>query len=525
MRFTSLKTKLIAGIGLLLVLAFGSSSLFLIHQKTGEMAADIYREVRSFSDLTAPPVISLYERYLAENSFVYFNREVQKFFSKTPVVTGIGVASYAGTVLYDSTDEQARQYEGEPRVIPRGAMLDRVQAAYPSYFLTSGRVVFLKSLESGGVASVDLTDHDVAPIDPLDRIVDVVYPMRAQYAVVYSPSYEVLDQRIRALWINMTLLTVAALLATLAYAYFFSTGVTRPLKTLQAGAVQLGQGDFKTRVVVKTHDEVGLLAGTFNKMAEDLEKSVEAKMFQARVGKELELAATIQKQLLPKSMPKIPGLEIAAGIIPAEQVGGDVFDFFSPNPENHFGYVGDVTGHGVPAALVVSIANALFHSYSPLNDPKRILEETNKILKAKTTTTMFVTLVLWHWNTVTEQLTLVSAGHEVALKFSAKEVKTDELEKGGIALGMLPDVGPLLKPQAVTLEKGDCVILYTDGVPESWRNEKEQYGMPNFKRVVTQSCDLPTAESIKIALLADVKQWSQGYEQKDDITMMVIKRT
>ena len=102
--------------------------------------------------------------------------------------------------------------------------------------------------------------------------------------------------------------------------------------------------------------------------------------------------------------------------------------------------------------------------------------------------------------------------------------KTDEMEKGGLALGMMPDISTLLRDQVVTLSTGDCLVFYTDGVPETWRNEKEQYGMPEFKRVVTQSCDLPTAESIKIALLADVKQWSQGYEQKDDITIMVIKK-
>lgn len=525
MFFHSLKTKLIIGMTLLLVLAFGVAATLLIKQKTRELSEDIYREVRSFSDLTAPPIVGLYERYLAEDSFVYFNREIQKLFGKTAVVRNVGLAQYSGLIVYDSTEEQARQYSGEPRVVPAEApMLERIQATYPSYQLASGRLVYLKTDANGRVSVVDATEQPVEAIDPLDRIQDVVYPYGARFAVLYAPSYDLLDQRIQSMWIKIILLTVFALLIGVAYAYFFSTTITQPLKTLQAGAIAFGQGDLKTRVMVKVRDEVGLLASTFNTMASDLEKSVEARVYKERLSKELELASSIQKQILPKAMPKIPGLEVAAGVIPATEVGGDVFDFFSPDGENYFGYVGDVTGHGVPAGLVGAVANALFHSYSPLKNPTEILVATNKLLKLKTTTTMFVTLALWHWNTKTEEFTHVSAGHEVSLKFNAASVKTDELEKGGIALGMLPDIRPLLKPQTLKLAKGDCIILYSDGVPECWRNEKEQYGMVEFKRVVTQSCDLPTAESIKIALLADVKQWAKGYEQKDDITVMVVKK-
>jgi serine phosphatase RsbU (regulator of sigma subunit) len=520
----SLKTKLIAGMSLLLILAFGLSAVLLIKEKTRELSDDIYNQVRNFSELTAPTVTGLYERYLAEDSFVYFNREIQSIFGKTPVITGIGMAEYAGTVLYDSTEEQVRQYSGDPRLIPSRDILDRVQATYPSYQTQSGRVVYLKQDADRNIESVDLLDREIAPIDPLDRIVSVVHPVGARYAVLYSPSYDILDQRIKAMWTKITLLTLFALLVGMAYAYFFSGKITRPLKKLQAGAVILGQGDFSTRVQVETRDEVGVLAGTFNKMAADLEKSVEAKMFQAKVGKELELASNIQKQLLPDKMPTIPGLDIASGIIAADAVGGDVYDFFSPDGENYYGYVGDVTGHGVPASLVVSIANALLHSYAEEIDPKQILIKANKIIHEKTTANMFITLALWHYNLKTLKFNIVNAGHEVPLKYNAKTLKTDELLKGGLALGMMPDIAPLMKDQYIEMETGDCIVFYTDGVPEAWKNDKEQYGMPEFKRVVTQSGDLPSAEAIKVALLADVKQWSGNYEQKDDITIMVIRK-
>lgn len=520
----SLKTKLIAGIFLLLLVAFGLSSVLLIRQKTDELALDTYGSVKSFSDLTAPTVVELYERYLAENSFVYFNREVQKMFDKTEEVIGIGLAAYDGEILYDSSEEAAAQRQGEAVYAP-DSMMERIQATYPSYRLQDGRVIYVRTTVDGGVDYLDVKEQAVAGITPADRITDVIYPEGAKYAVLYAPTYAVLEARVQAMWIRIVLLALFAVLIGMAYAYFFSTGLTRPLKSLREKAELLGEGDFTVRVDnVKTKDEVGVLATTFNKMAGDLEKSMEARAYKERMGKELELAAGIQQDLLPKKMPKIPGLDVAAGIIPAAEVGGDVYDFISPDEDNYYGYVGDVTGHGVPAGLLVSVTSALIHSYSHLHDPKQILIEANKIIKQKTRANMFVTLVLWHWNVTSQKMTLVSAGHEVALKYSAGPVKTDELQKGGIALGMMPDITALLKDQPVELEKNDCIILYTDGVPEAWRNEKEQYGMPEFKRVVTQSCDLPSAESIKVALLADVKQWTAGYEQKDDITVMVLRR-
>ncbi len=521
----SLKTKLIAGIFLLLLVAFGLSSVLLINQKTEELSLDTYHSVKSFSDLTAPSVVELYERYLAEDSFVYFNREIQKLFDKTEEVVGIGMATFSGEILYDSSEEEARQREGEAIYVP-DSMMARVQATYPSYNLEDGRVVYVRTTVDGEVDYLDENEQAVDPLTASDRISDVIYPYGASYAVLYAPSYEMMETRVQAMLVRIVLLAIFAVLIGMAFAYFFSTGITRPLKSLREKAVLLGEGDFAVRVDnVKTHDEVGVLATTFNKMAVDLEKSMDARAYQERVGKELELAAGIQQDLLPKEVPKVAGLDIAAGIIPAAEVGGDVYDYIAPDEENLYGYVGDVTGHGVPAGLLVSVTSALIHSYSHLQDPKQVLIEANKIIKLKTRANMFVTLVLWHWNIKTQKLTLVSAGHEVALKYAAGPVKTDELAKGGIALGMMPDISTLMKDQPVELETGDCIVLYTDGVPEAWRNEKEQYGMPEFKRVVTQSCDLASAEAIKVALLANVKQWTQGYEQKDDITVMVLKKT
>ena len=164
LNLTSLKTKLIAGMVVLLIVAFGLSSVLLIKQKKEELSLDIYHSIKSFSDLTASQVVEFYERYLAEDSFVYFNREIQQLFDKTEEVTGIAVASYDGEILYDSSDEEARQYSGEARYVP-DEYLERIQATYPSYALDNGRVIYLRTDVDGNVDFLDINEVDVDPID------------------------------------------------------------------------------------------------------------------------------------------------------------------------------------------------------------------------------------------------------------------------------------------------------------------------------------------------------------------------
>jgi serine phosphatase RsbU (regulator of sigma subunit) len=119
----------------------------------------------------------------------------------------------------------------------------------------------------------------------------------------------------------------------------------------------------------------------------------------------------------------------------------------------------------------------------------------------------------------------VNAGHEQMIHYHAKDKKVTLTPAGGLALGMFQDVGKLLKLQEVEMEKDDVLVMYSDGIPESWKNEKEMYGMGRFKRAVNDYSDLPSAIAIRNALLADVKEFSGKYKQMDDITLIVLKKT
>jgi len=212
-------------------------------------------------------------------------------------------------------------------------------------------------------------------------------------------------------------------------------------------------------------------------------------------------------------------------LIPAEEIGGDMYDFLDFDKDRLLMYLGDVTGHGVPAGIVGSIASALFFGYSTQSDLKQIMLAVNNVLKVKTMTNMFMTLVLMEWDKLNRRFRYVSAGHEQILHYRAATADVVLEPAGGIALGMLPKIEAHMKVSEVDFQVGDYLVIYSDGIPEAWKNEKENYGMNKFTEAVKRFGRKATgAEDMKRMILEDVKNFMGGYKQMDDITIMVIKR-
>lgn len=521
----SLKIKLVMTISLLIVVLFTLSTYLLINEKSKELTQDIFTNARSFAELTSLNVVSDYTLYLTQNSFVNFNRNIKDTFAKFQDLSGIQIVSYGGDILYDSKTESEKQYSGPVRKVQNSVLLEQLKSKNPSvYTLDSGRVVYLKKDDNGVMRYTNLNEKTIAPIAPDEKIAYLVQPADNEHYVVYALSYVNLQDRITQSAMRSVLLAIFSVAIAVLLAYVYASNITKPLKELTLGAGVIAKGDFKHRVEIKTDDEIETLANAFNSMAKELEISTKALVYKERVAKELELAAKIQKELLPKIIPQVGGMDIAAGLLPAEEIGGDCYDFIKTDPSNMLMYLGDVTGHGVPSGIVVSIANALIYNFAGQANIKDILISVNKILKDKTTSNMFMTLVMIHWNAMENKLKYVSAGHEQMLLYHAADKKVTMLPSGGLALGMFPNIANTLRENDVPMEKDDVLVAYSDGIPECWKNEKEMYGMGRLKRAVNEYSDLPTAFSIRNALLADVKEYAAGYKQMDDITIMVLKK-
>jgi HAMP domain-containing protein len=519
----TIRSKLVLAISILMVIVFSIASYLFINEKKTELAQDIYINSLAFSRLTAPTIAYNYDLYMEQNSFVYFNREISSVFAQNDDIKNIKVFSYDGRVLYDSELDVEAKYVGEERFVNEDLM-DYIQSRNVGVKLKDGRDVFVKIGVDEEVYFVDKNEHRIDRVEDGAFVEYFVVPATEKYSLYYGIDYTNLEIRVARMRVRIIYLAIFGVMLGVFMSIFMAKRVTRPVSELVEGAEHIAKGDFDYRVDIKTNDELSFLGSAFNKMAVDLKAGLKARLYEERKTTELQLATKIQEELIPKEVPGIEGLDMAASIVPAGEIGGDIYDFLPVGDKKMLIYLGDVTGHGIPAGIVSSIANSLLFGYASKGDLKVILSEVNRVMKAKTMTTMFMTLCLVSWDAEQKKLTYSSAGHEQLIHYSARKNSTDLAPAGGMALGMIEDISGVLQVNEVDFQSGDFLILYSDGIPETWKNEQESYGMDRLRHVVEKFASKSTAEELKSIILSDLEQFRGDHEQMDDVTIVVIKR-
>ncbi|MBN2087563.1 SpoIIE family protein phosphatase [Candidatus Peregrinibacteria bacterium] len=524
--FRSVKSQIVFATSLIIILILGATAYFVIDQKIKEINNDIFTRAISFAELTNERVVSNYEKNYLEDAFANFDRELAEIYSLNSDIIGLAILDYAGNNIY--VDPKIAEHHSEVTE----EELERVQAVYPSVkTLKTKRVVYIEK-DINDIQYADFNGATVEPIKNTEQIDDIFYPFRdannalRSYSVHYHVSYDSLTSRIQKTATDILVVALFGIVIALFVGGIVAGRITSPIKKLTEGAEKIGKGELKTRISVKSKSEIGKLADTFNKMAVDLEESTEAKIEKEKLSKELELAGEIQMELLPKDVPKIRNLDIAASLVSAEDVGGDCYDFHTLDDDNLLFYIGDVTGHGVPAGLVSAINNALVPAFlEHYNTTEDLIIHLNKILKMKTRPNVFMTMVMAHWYIKENKLGFTQAGHDPIIHYKSSDKSATELSTGGMALGMIPDLSKVVKTDHVKLEIGDVVVFYTDGIPEAWANEKDIYGMDKFKESIIKNSKLKTAQEIHDAIIKDVRTFMGTFPQADDITIIVVKRT
>lgn len=301
--------------------------------------------------------------------------------------------------------------------------------------------------------------------------------------------------------------------------------VNRPLRKITKQMKLILTGHTYKRISTKRIDEIGIIAQFFNEITENLEVISKKLNEESRMSSELEVASEIQQKILPTKSPQVPGLIVETKTRPAVEIGGDSFDYINGKDATYF-YIGDVTGHGAPAALVMMMVNTLLHSYAEMySSPYDIIVNTNRQLKPRIKSSMFMTAVLLKWDHIKQLMTFVGAGHEHILVYKAASGQVEVKESGGIALGMTPDNSKIVKEYAVPLEENDVLVLYTDGITEAENNQGEMFGLDRLVELVKKYAVEYGPEGVNHHIALDFSQFVGETEQADDITLMVIKRS
>jgi serine phosphatase RsbU (regulator of sigma subunit) len=322
--------------------------------------------------------------------------------------------------------------------------------------------------------------------------------------------------------LKVLVLAAGFLLLALAAAAVVANVIVRPVQRLTRGALAVGGGDLSVQVDVSSHDEMGVLARSFNAMTLSLRRAQDELVEKQLLKQELNIAQEIQQGLLPKKIPVVPGYELAAFYAPAKEVGGDLYDFLRIDDARLGLVVADVSGKSVPGSLGMTMARSVLRAQALSGrGVGETLHKTNEVIQPDIRRGMFVTMFYAVLNASENTLTCANAGHNAA--FLARGGKVLEIAPEGIALGLVPAHQFYVDELVVGLEAGDLLALYTDGVTEAMNAANEEYGDDRFKAALARAAGLPLERALQ-ALLDDVKAFVAGAPPHDDITLVLLRR-
>jgi serine phosphatase RsbU (regulator of sigma subunit)/ketosteroid isomerase-like protein len=266
-------------------------------------------------------------------------------------------------------------------------------------------------------------------------------------------------------------------------------------------------------------EEMGAGTGLQERIEERLEQEIRER---ERVEQELHVARRIQQASLPKEVPTLEGWQISPLYQPAREVGGDFYDFFEL-PDGRLGIVvGDATGKGVPAALVMASTRSMLRAVAQASNysPGEVLRRVNDPLVTDIPPNMFITCFYCILYPESGRLKYANAGHDLPY-LHRRRGEAEELRARGMPLGLMPGMG--YEEKEIVLEAGEATLFYSDGLVEAHDPEGHMFSFPRLRALIAQHAQ---KESLEKALLEELYSFvGEGWEQEDDITLLALRRS
>ncbi len=349
---------------------------------------------------------------------------------------------------------------------------------------------------------------------------------------------------------------VLELLALFA-AVWMTRAVTGTVHRLYRATEFIKRGDFSHRVRVRSRDQLGELAESFNDMSSNIESLLHERVERERLEREVEIAAEVQAQLFPRNVPQLSTISITAECRAARGVAGDYYDYIEVTPGLVALALGDVAGKGVSASLVMSNLQAALRAQTTivaerLNIARRAMTVSassstgsmtgsllahvvaeagvdgaltrmtaniNRQLCQSTEANRFATLFLALYEDETRLLRYTNAGHNAPLLVRA-DGRLEELSAGGIMVGAFD--WSTYEEAATELQAGDMLVIYSDGITEAESLDGEEYGAHRLKQFAVQHRHL-SADELRQAIFNEIDAWSGAQERNDDQTLVIVK--
>jgi sigma-B regulation protein RsbU (phosphoserine phosphatase) len=347
-------------------------------------------------------------------------------------------------------------------------------------------------------------------------------------AAIFVPEDELYDKANKEIYAMILLLTIAVAVIGYGSYLLLQRFISAPISRITREIAAIGGGDLDRKIDIKTRDEFGVLAETFNDMTDDLKTHIRnltaVTSEKERIGAELMIATEIQESLLPTTFPAFPDrteFDLYAMMHPAKEVGGDFYDFYYTDKDRLALVIADVSGKGVPAALFMIVAKILLKNHLQTGEsPDEALKNVNNQLCENNDAGMFVTAFVAVFSIKTGEVEYANAGHNPPLVMREGEPVAMLRVKPGFVLGGMSDIS--YEKGAIQLNAGDILYLYTDGVTEAENAKNELFGEERMLAVANLAGDGP-ARALVERMSDAVEEFAGGAPQFDDITMLALK--
>jgi len=263
----------------------------------------------------------------------------------------------------------------------------------------------------------------------------------------------------------------------------------------------------------KAHTELKTINIRINRINRELKEA------QAKINRDLEQAQAIQQGLLPQQLPKNDRFHCLATYIPATKVGGDYYDFFEIDKDHYCVLVADVSGHGISAALIMSMAKILIKSYANPISAKTTLDKINQVLTKDIKNDNFITMFYAILNFQEKKIVYSSAGHNPVILIDRTTHETLEIKADGIFLGVFDSA--MVGDNELPLKQNMRLVLYTDGLTEAENMGGEMYSLERLSGLVKNTIQLPI-ESVQNEIMNDFNNHISGAAVEDDVTLLIL---
>jgi len=334
------------------------------------------------------------------------------------------------------------------------------------------------------------------------------------HLVVFAPGEEILQPIIR--FRNYYLLTLAGFIVVILLLIRRVTGqVAHSVNQLSAAAGDIARGQFDLALPEKASDEIGDLTRSFNTMAAQLKERIHLRQ-------SLDLAKEVQQNLLPERDPEFPGLDVAGRSVYCDQTGGDYFDYLTAGQSFQF-VVGDVAGHGISAALLMSSVRAsLRQRYDSGGDIGVVISDVNRHISMDVGDSgQFMTLFYLALDSNRNTIQWVRAGHDPGMLYRGAGDIIEDLDGAGLALGVDPEWSYSVQ-STDGLQAGDIILLGTDGIWEAFNSDGAMFSKEAVQQILREQHDRPAGDILNSVFNA-VASHAGETKIADDMTLIVVK--